>query len=792
MIQFRRVLMASVAMTTLAATTWGVASAEDDESGSASSLQLEQITVTATKRAERLQDVPVSVTAITSSVLDRNNVRELGDIVKLAPGLVITYGSQPGNFAISMRGIGTFSNGIAVESDVAIVVDDVPMGYQAEAFQDLVDADRVEVLRGPQSTLFGKSAIAGVLNIVTAAPTRELTGKAFAYGTNDDEKRGGFTFAGPLSDTVHFRLTVDDSDYKGNVTNLYNGQKIDGSSGLTATGKLEWRPTDNLMFNIAPRFNRNESTCCVTPITSLTPGLYYQGITQLPESQVLAGIPIGPTNHYIRMDYRPSGGDSRDYGATAHAEYHFSDDSFLKGHMFQSITSDDHWRMFDYQDQDGNASHFLLYYPLSAPSGIDSGAYQYGFFHADSVTQEFRLTSPDTGRIRYVTGLWFAENNLNRWLWKGPVLNYVEYMAVSGNVNYAAYGNATLNITDKWALVGGVRRNLQKIDYTLVNYFKDLHCPSSRTPSGVPSSCGDHNQDWSTTGKGGIEYKWTPDIMAFATFSTGYKGQAYDLVSVFNAREAAQMPVPHETAKNYEVGLKSSLFDRRVYFDMTLFDANYTGFQTSVTTTLPDGTYLTHLDSVGRLRTRGVEIDAAAKATANFTLNGSFAYTDATIVSFPNGPCYSNAQTLAQGCYVDKTNSRVQNLNGKPLNSVPRANGNVGGEYDQPLPGLPFGAFATFALRYQSATNLTLSQDPHTIQGGYGGADFTLGINDNHDHYKLTLFVDNAFDKHYAVGLTDGTAGFAAAGGAASGLGTGWMLPRDAFRYFGGRVDLQF
>jgi iron complex outermembrane receptor protein len=147
---------------------------------------------------------------------------------------------------------------------------------------------------------------------------------------------------------------------------------------------------------------------------------------------------------------------------------------------------------------------------------------------------------------------------------------------------------------------------------------------------------------------------------------------------------------------------------------------------------------------------------------------------------------------LAQGCYVDNTNSRVQNLAGKPLNNVPKAKGNIGGEYDQPLPGLPFGAFAGFALRYQSAVNFTLSQDPRTIQGGYAGADFSLGLNDNNDHYKVTLFVNNAFDKHYAVGLTDGTAGFSAAGGTAAGVGNSWTLPRDAFRYWGGRVDVQF
>src|SRR5262249_20157787 len=153
-------------------------------------------------------------------------------------------------------------------------------GFQAAAFKDLIDVDRVEVLRGPQSTLFGKSAIAGVLNIATAAPTREWTGRASALITDDQEKRGSFTVSGPISSTVRFRLTVADSDYDGNIKNLTTGEKVNGSSGLTATGKIEWTPTDNLTLSLAPRFNRNQSTCCVSPITSLTPGLFYQGEKQ--------------------------------------------------------------------------------------------------------------------------------------------------------------------------------------------------------------------------------------------------------------------------------------------------------------------------------------------------------------------------------------------------------------------------------------------------------------------------------------------------------------------------------
>src|SRR6478752_4703871 len=124
----QRALLASTAMIAVVAGT-GVAHAQSDPS-----VQLEEIIVTSTKRAERLQDVPVSVTALTQDVIDRNNVRELGDVVKLSPAISIDYGSQPGNFSIKMRGIGTFSNGIAVESDVAVVIDDVPIGFQAAAF----------------------------------------------------------------------------------------------------------------------------------------------------------------------------------------------------------------------------------------------------------------------------------------------------------------------------------------------------------------------------------------------------------------------------------------------------------------------------------------------------------------------------------------------------------------------------------------------------------------------------------------------------------------------------------
>jgi hypothetical protein len=159
--------------------------------------------------------------------------------------------------------------------------------------------------------------------------------------------------------------------------------------------------------------------------------------------------------------------------------------------------------------------------------------------------------------------------------------------------------------------------------------------------------------------------------MTFATYSTGYKGQAYDLVSAFDARTASQMPVPAETAKNYEIGMKSTLFDRRLYLNVTAFNADFYGFQTTITATLPDGTFLTALNSVGHLRTRGLEVDALARITSRLRLNAAGAYTDATVIEFPNGPCYNNQALSAGGCHLDNTNSRVQDLAGERLNNTP-------------------------------------------------------------------------------------------------------------------------
>ncbi len=819
----RRIAVATVSVLSLAAATAYAETAPQAAKPAAAAIDdgPQEIIVTSAKRKEKLQNVPVSVTVLGSEVIERNNIREVGDLVALSPALSVGFGSQPANFAINMRGIGTFSNGIAVESDVAVVIDDVPTGIQAAAFKDLVDIDRLEVLRGPQSTLFGKSAIAGVLNIATKNPSPTFGGMVTAMATDDNETRLGFTVTGPITPGLLFRVTGAHSRFPGLLKNLTGGH-LNGTGGSTLTAKLQWSPNADWKITLAPRWNKTTDNCCVSPITSLQSGMFLQGLTQFPEATVLAGIPIGKDNVYVRNDFR-AGGDSQVVGGTFRVEYNLDPNSIFGASSLASITSYDRWSMHDYQDQDGTDSPVALYYlgPDGNPLGLNSGSALTGRFHNTSFTQELRLTSPSDQKLKYVLGLWFAENKGDRFLHRGPALSVVEYLAQTNNQNAAFFFNGTYDVTPATTLIVGGRINREHVGYAFTNsgFLTKTNFSCNATTPAVPSTTGCTKLSWSTannrpgsspndtvvTGKLGIQHRWNADVMTYATYSTGYKGQAYDLVSTLNAVEAATFPVKAETAKSYEIGMKTTLLDRRLTFNIDIFNTDFRNYQQSSTTTAVDGTFLTFLNSIGVMRSRGLEADGNWYVNRNLSFNGSAAYTEATIVDFTTAACYPNQPvnvgvigdpgcTKVTSTITGKT-SNVQNLNGKTLPNVPKWKFNVGGLAKWPTPDLPFDTFGTFAYRWQSEVQYSLNQDPLTIQKSYGVIDLGVGISDHQNHTKLTLLIKNALDRRYAAAVGDSSSGFSTASPTSAGtaaIGTTWLPARDSFRYVSLRLDTSF
>lgn len=789
-----RPLAASVALA-LASLSHGALAQE----GKAEELKVEQVVVTANKRAQNLQDVPAAITVLSDATLQRNNVRDINDLPNLSPALTVTYSTQPGNFSINMRGIGTYSLGIGVESDVAVVIDDIPFAMQANAFKDLADVFRVEVLKGPQSTLLGKSSIAGAINITTKPIDSEWKEKATTYLSSDGEWRAMGSLSGALSDTLRIRVAVNKSSFGGVVKNLYNGDRLNGSRSTNFVGKLEWRPNDQWNVTFSPRASESTVNCCVQPFSSMTPGGRYQNVAQLPASTLLAGINPGPDNVSVRNDYG-AGGKARDKGAGLKVNYAFDESGPLAGYNLSAIGSWSNYSMRDYQDGDATDSDILAYLPVNgAVSGLHGGLYQYGLFDVTSRTFELRLTSPDKGPLKYVAGLWYGDNQLARELTRAPVSTYVtDYAATAYNTSYAAFGQASYDLTASTSVIAGLRVNKEDTGYTFTRYT-----PPPATSRTVTEYLHGDDSNTDKTGRLGLEHRFNPNAMGYATYSTGHKGVAYDLTSSFTGAIAKNQPVPGESAHSIEAGLKLGLLNGSMSLDLAAFRTNFTGFQQSAGFYDADGVFRTTLHSIGGLRTSGFEADLGWRVNKLLQLNGAFAYTRAIVTDFENGPCYSVLNAAGTGttpggnCAVSAkyNNTSVANLKGATLPNAPKFKFNLGGQYDIPT-SYSFNGFVTGAYRFQSRTQFNLNQDPMTIQGAYGIFNLGLGIKDKQDKYKFTFTVNNLFDKSYATGLANNWANGTWSSKAPNPVvvvnTTQWTPARDYQRYFAMRADFSF
>ena len=787
-------------------------------------VQLEKVVVTANKRAQNLQDVPAAITVLNDAVLQRNNVKDFDSLPALSPALTLTTSTQPGNFSINMRGIGTFSLGVGVEADVSVIVDDVPYAMQANAFKDLADVNRIEVLKGPQSTVMGKASIAGAVNITTKPIDAVWKNKVSTYLTNDHEWRINGSTSGALTDTLRMRLAAGKSYFPGVVKNLADGKNLNGSDDTSFSGKFEWTPNDQFSAVFSPRAARFNKNCCVSPLRMMTNtnglyninnGLGYAAASdRIPVSQVLAGITPGPDNVSVRNDF-PAGGKAKDIGAGLKLNYAFGDEGFLANHTLTSVTSWSHYQMDDYQDGDNTDSDVLnktTYTPgapvKAVPTTMHGGLYQQGNFDVRSQTQEIRLTSPDKGRLRYVAGLFYGKNELGRHLGRAPAGTYItDYTAFASNANYAVFASGSFGLTPKTSIVGGLRYNKEDVAYSFDSPLVQTATSTATNPS-VPFRTQHHYEDSDSerkvTGKIGLEHRLNPDTMGYVSYSTGHKGKGIDLTSSFNDNNFKNGFVAGEDARNIEAGLKLTLLENRMALDLAAFRTTFTGFQQSAGVTDADGVYRTQLHSVGTVRTSGLEADMNWRVTRKLSLNGSVAYTKAVVVDFPNGPCYSQLNAAATGgtsvgagnCIIGNPaygKANTADLAGAPMPNAPKFKLNLGGQYDIPTT-MAFDAFATANYRWQSKVNFRIDQDPTSVQSAYGILNLGGGIKDKKGNWKLSFNVNNVFNKSYAANLGNVGWGSTMWGSTATAPVhiQQWTPARDYQRYFSVRADFTF
>lgn len=705
--------------------TLGIAIATALLPAGASAQQLEEIVVTAQKRQQSLQDVPLSVIAMSGKELENLNRNEVSDLSKSIAGFTFQTGSNDSEKAIQVRGVGTSTLSRGVEQSVGTVIDGVISSGVTASFLDFSDVERVEVLRGPQGMLFGKNASAGLLNITLRAPTDELSyGGSASYGDEDEVKVTAYV-SGPLTDTIKGRASyysnkrdgIIESTHPAAPGELYNDRD---ESGLSA--KLLLEPTDALSVMLSYRNAERETNCCGRPpVTVVGP--------------FAALLPAGAENDKVYEANDSPGATELDV-ASLELNYEWGD------HTLTSITS--------YTDIaiSNNVQSTGLPLALLADNTTKEDIEQF--------TQELRITSPADQTISYVAGLYYYEKDLHTTLNRIFDLTVVGSPFVQGFFNdsqvdvtsKAVFGQATWNINDLTRLSLGLRYNEEEISMDQTVSFLPL--PASFTlPAGATYVAGatlgtvnpeekDEHVSWRII----AERNLSEDKMIYLSVARGYKGPGANTLAT--GITTTKPIVDAEIPTNYELGLKSEFMDGRMRLNASIFQTTFEDFQASLSNNaIPPAFFL---DNAGELKTEGVELELSAQATENLFVSANIAAIDATFESYPGAACYPS-----QGC-------TVQDLSGKDLPFSPDLTVNVFARYDIDLDSVPFNAYVQGAYHWQDEVQFNSSNDPLTIGDAYGIADFTVGLESETGTYSVQLFVKNAFDEFYVSGYsTQGT-----------------------------------
>lgn len=674
---------------------------------------IEEVIVTATKRSENIQDVPVSVTALTAKTLERANVTSVDDIQKLVPSFYYYSNSSPRTGAASIRGITTRTTLDGEESSVATVVDGVVLGRQAMSFMDLYDLEQIEVLAGPQGTLFGKNSSAGVLSITTKGPSDqfEATGKAL-YGNRNEVQLEG-SVAGPLMDGLTGRMTgyYHSADGELDAVNLKKDLNNINNFGLRAKLRLEDGDSD---FTLAADFGKEDVRCCgystVADGAAVNPAL----------RNLLAASGIVATN-----DNRKVGFGFLPTAKTTNGGVSLTSHWKQFGHDITSITA---WRQYETtstNDSDGQLT-------VTSNQFLSSKSHQF--------SQELRAANSIGTAFDYTLGVFYFNIKIDDdFKFVYPTRTPEGFQRVVeplSTENYAVFGDLRYHFPDdKTQLRVGARYTWET---NSLGVNKTSNYVATYTVFDSQST-----KEWS--GVVALQHNWTDDVMTYASASRGFKGAAYNQPGVQDGvlSELKTSRVRPEIATNFELGVKSSWFDNSLMLNLTVFNELFSDYQS---TTFDAGNLRFQLLNVGAVRTRGAEFQYSWAATESLKFSGSVDYTNAYYSSFKNGQCgLTNFQagncSLVNGVYqVD--------LTGQRLFHAPMWRSTFSAEYNlNNVPG-PFDYYFQGTYAYRSSVASDASVDPLLFMDGYGTIDARIGAISKDGRYEIAVFGKNLTDEN--------------------------------------------
>lgn len=718
-----------------------------------------EIIVTAQRREQSQQDVPVSISVVSSEALAQSNLTTIADVQFLAPG--VNYNANFGG-GFNIRGVGTQSLLMSAEQSVALIIDDVIQGlpevsFAGPSYQSLVDIERIEVLKGPQGTLFGKNSSAGVIQIITANPKlgqRTLDG-SLSYATKN-EVNAESVINLPLGETAALRVAGGLQRRDGFVQDLFSGEDRWAYERYSVRGKLLWEPTADLSVLLTGEYRYlTDNANGLWTFRNCGSGF---GAFNPCEEVEPYGIEAGPENLEVATD-------GQSY--TRQKAYAFSGrvDYDLGNATLTSITAYRHLRQPISLDTDVTPS--AIY---SRNENISGGT---------QFTQELRVNG-DAGIFNYTLGGFFYDARPFQKGMNGGTLGFLPddtETLVSLNAigpysgdgygswvkakirSYALFGQVEAVVTPDLTLIAGGRYThddvRQVIDYFDVPWLCRVTFAFGQSCHGLslPLSSGESRVKASKfTYKLTAKYDITPDINVYATYATGYKGPM-----ISHPANQPQLLLRPELSKSYELGLKGELFDRALAFNLALFKVDYDDFQGQQRVGVAPTFYYTTTNA-GGLQTKGVEADMAWRVTPELTLAGNVAYIPTKFTEFAV-QCYdryTNPATTPGECnYVQPglpAGTPPQfNAAGYPLTYSPKWTWGLRGNYETDVGNdLTFNASASFS--YRSSTYGVVADD-NSINPGYGLLNGQISIGRYDDRWRLSVFARNLLDKYFVAGI---------------------------------------
>jgi len=641
---------------------------------------IEQVVITAQKRKEKLQDVPISATVINAEALEKSRVRTLMDLTQTVPNFEAA--PLPGTSAITVRGVGGGGRNIGFDTRVGVYLDGIYVGQAQALGQPLFDIEQVEVLRGPQGHLFGRNTVAGAVNITTRAPTKDSEGSLRTVVGNHGAVEVYGTVSGAVSDSVLGKISIAKESRDGYTTNLFDGGKLDDLNRFTTRGQLRFLATDKLTFDLfADYSNTKADTIIGEPTTSF-------GDRPLPGGPLPSRVVNFNTKPFINVKLS---------GVSLTANYALAGGNTLTAVSGYRHTDQDRANDTDYNPQDIFRIRFQ------------------DDFKQNSL--ELRISSPVSGGVRYVGGVYLmketadtlrrASSGADAGLLRLPT-NLVatnagtvttKDAAVFGSLDVDLIGALTLNLGARYTnetkrllynLNGGAALGIA----TLVDFR-------------------DHRSENKVTPTVGLSYAASKDLNLYTKYSTGFKSGGWNADFVRASQVADGLDFDTETVKSYEAGMKGALLSGRMQYEVAAFTSHFNNYQTFFFVPLPNGTAILQLKNAAKVDSKGLEASMRVRVISDLRLGFGLGLVDTTYKSFPNGG----------GIGVD--------LSGQRVPDTPKLTASVTVDYTVAAPALggSFNLFADYSHRNsaflgsglpdlgaRNLTNLRLSYSPDSTK----------------------------------------------------------------------------